>query len=264
MGNERETTAAAPASAPAAAPVADTGPRPRVARLFEWNITVVPQGYRGPTPRTNWLNEATYVATQNLYAQIAANTTKLKIYDTAGSLHGHSGGPVVAGFVEKIQRCVRRLLTTLAGRQLIRGVAEGGQGVEIRPGNASEIETHTNSIPNAANGTGASSVVYIDPALSDRSIRAYDRNSREIATPVFLILGHELIHAANNAAGTRDTTARTDNYNDNEEFNTIAGTSGVTENTLRRSYGLGQRDGHDTFDTGTRLTGDVRGGTGGG
>lgn len=249
---DREQQARPAAAAEQAPAQAAAGPQPQRGTFLDWAIMIVPDGYNGAMPRTNWIRASTKAHYEALYSQIAGGSTQLKIFETSGSSHGHSNTSY-PGFKDRVLRMIKRLLTVHPGRQLISGIANGGSEVWIRPSEREYIATtYSDSSTDDRNGTGTGSIVYMDPTLNNSSIQAYDARSNTIASPVYLILGHELIHARHNQLGTRDTTARTDGYDDNEEYNAIAGGPGVTENQLRRSYGLGQRDGHDINDTGAR------------
>ena len=91
----------------------------------------------------------------------------------------------------------------------------------------------------------------MDADLRDDSVVAYDSAGKEIAAPVFEVLGHELIHAQHNAAGRnrRSQAATEAAYGNREEEETIS-TGAVTENMLRGEHGLaGSRFGHGGRDT---------------
>ncbi|HLP89366.1 MAG TPA: M91 family zinc metallopeptidase [Nostocaceae cyanobacterium] len=82
----------------------------------------------------------------------------------------------------------------------------------------------------------------------------YDSDGKEISFPVFILLGHELIHARHNAAGhSRLHLPATDsNYTNSEEEKTIA-TGSLTENDLRTEHKLPLRYGHQGRDTRPRI-----------
>jgi plastocyanin len=60
--------------------------------------------------------------------------------------------------------------------------------------------------------------------------------------PGDVVLFHEMTHAQHNAHGTRDMTPRADNFDNNEEFNTIG-----PENEYRDERGVPRRADHHTL-----------------
>lgn len=104
-------------------------------------------------------------------------------------------------------------------------------------------------------GAGSNVRITVPVELEDSSMvrdsRLADAQENEIATPVFILLGHELGHGRHMQRGTvtKDTAIPNfftnpndwDKYGDNqEEYVNIQG----TENSLRAEHGLGARKGH--------------------
>ena len=111
-----------------------------------------------------------------------------------------------------------------------------GKSVLVRalsppPNPPNAFATATNGTA-AANGTGSDSNVDYNPdQWPDPSTRT--------KPPGDVILFHELTHADHNAAGTSDFTPRADNFDNNEEFNTIG-----PENKYRDERGHPRRNDH--------------------
>ncbi|MCP3057725.1 type III secretion system effector protein [Myxococcus sp. K38C18041901] len=91
--------------------------------------------------------------------------------------------------------------------------------------------------------SGSGSLIAIDPRISDASFVAFDGLKNPLATPLFLTIAHELIHALHNAHGTSRGQFPLCDYNNREEYETIRGTD-LSENTLRAEHRLGVRFGH--------------------
>lgn len=91
--------------------------------------------------------------------------------------------------------------------------------------------------------SGSGSIIAIDPRISDASFVAFDSLKNPLATPLFLTIAHELIHALHNAHGTSRGQFPLCDYSNREEYETIRGTD-LSENTLRAEHRLGVRFGH--------------------
>ena len=104
-------------------------------------------------------------------------------------------------------------------------------------------------------GTGSNVKVTVPVELTDSSMyndsRLADTNDDELATPVFVLLGHELGHGIHMQRGTATQKTNIPNFftnqhdqekygSDSEEYVNIEG----TENSLRAEHGLGARKGH--------------------
>jgi hypothetical protein len=145
------------------------------------------------------------------------------------------------------------------GRELVTSLLSGGFDVTIRPsaakiyGGAQAIRGGAGTLEQAsgAAGAGGTTIIEIDPACTDNDIKVYDRNGAEISDPVYIFLGHEMIHARHNQLGhNRRNLAASDpsKYSNREEEETIATGAGITENQLRAEHGLDARVGHGGVD----------------
>lgn len=96
--------------------------------------------------------------------------------------------------------------------------------------------------------TGAQTFVAVRPGLRDSNVISYDANGDEIASPVFVMLGHELQHAEHNIKG-QNTRAikqlgdKNSDYPNLEELDTIE-LAETSENAIREEHLLEQRIGH--------------------
>jgi hypothetical protein len=119
----------------------------------------------------------------------------------------------------------------------------GGQATRVH--GAEALETATGQA-----GKGSGTIIDIDPSLTDEDIKVKDKDNKEISDPVFIILGHELIHAQHNASGRnrRSQPAVGGGYTNKEEEETVA-TGPTTENMLRSEHGLKARHGSVGRDT---------------
>jgi len=127
--------------------------------------------------------------------------------------------------------------STKNGKALIDSLDSSGKSVTIRPlvpapTPSNAFATPTNGTA-AANGTGSDSTVDYNPGdWPDPTTRT--------KPPGDVILFHELTHADHNAKGTNaQSTTRTDNFHNDEEFNTIG-----PENEYRDERGVHRRTDH--------------------
>ena len=127
--------------------------------------------------------------------------------------------------------------TTKKGQALLTDLDSAGKSVLVRklvppPNPPNAFATPTNGTT-ASNGTGSDSTVDYNPdQWPDPSTRT--------KAPGDVLLFHELTHADHNSRGTNDTaTTRTDNFDNNEEFNTIG-----PENEYRDERGVPRRTDH--------------------
>jgi hypothetical protein len=98
-------------------------------------------------------------------------------------------------------------------------------------------------------GAGDDSFVNLDPNVGDGDLKVHDAAGNDISDPVYIFLGHELIHARHIAAGVVDTGAPVDaSYGIKEDETTIA-TGRLSENDLRSEHGLTKRHDHGGSDT---------------
>ena len=89
---------------------------------------------------------------------------------------------------------------------------------------------------------GSASIVAIDPMLRDSDIKVFNKAGKEILSPTFITLGHELQHAEHNIKGhnTGHIGSLDENYPNLEEWLTIR-----SENQLREEHVLEKRYGHE-------------------
>jgi hypothetical protein len=128
---------------------------------------------------------------------------------------------------------------TRTGNALITDLNASGRQTTIRPltpapNPPNAFATPTNGT-NAANGTGSDSTVDYNPNQWPNPVNAPN-------APGDVILFHEMTHAQHNAHGTRDMTPRADNFDTNEEFNTIG-----PENAYRDERGVPRRADHHSL-----------------
>jgi hypothetical protein len=162
-----------------------------------------------------------------------------------------NGGTAHAGFRENVLTQLGLLMSAPNGRVLVTGLIHGSQVVTIRPmegtGGIAESGTSPDSIQNddGSPNIGGTTTVYLSDSLTDDTAVAFDADGNELASPVFIMLGHELVHAVHNAAGInqRNAEASSTEWVNREEEVTIAGPD-LSENTLRAEHGLGERHGH--------------------
>jgi uncharacterized protein involved in type VI secretion and phage assembly len=126
---------------------------------------------------------------------------------------------------------------TKTGKALLDSLDASGKSVTVRPlvpapKPSNAFATPTNGTA-AANGTGSDSTVDYNPGdWPDPTTRT--------KPPGDVILFHELTHADHNAKGTNaSSTTRTDNFTNDEEFNTIG-----PENKYRDERGHPRRNDH--------------------
>jgi Effector protein len=177
--------------------------------------------------------------------------------DTSSSLRLHEEGdmmrPAVTapGFRNQLLAAVGQLLAHRHGRELVLGIMHGSQIVQVRPWTGHErdrAETQSTTAgeirPGGQAGPGAGSTIMLDPTLVSNEPVGYDESGRALRSPLFITLGHELIHALHNAHGTA-LHQDDGSPSEPEEDATIQGPSpDVTENDLRHEHHLPNRHGH--------------------
>jgi hypothetical protein len=149
-----------------------------------------------------------------------------------------------------------KLLSKPAGRGVVTSLIAAAHTVTIIPsgprtiGGARRGAGSVEKADGSAN-SGGDTTILIEAGLTDTNIVCYDPAGNRISAPIFLILGHELIHATHNDAGRnhRERAATDAAYPNLEEEETIATGAGPTENKLRAEHGLGVRKGHRLTDT---------------
>lgn len=165
-----------------------------------------------------------------------------------------------AGFKNNMLTQCGKLMSQPTGRSVIVNLMAGaankvtvrpttaklyGGGQAIRTGGANALEK-----PGGQAGSGSGTIIEIDPTLKDKDIKVNDKDGNEISDPVFIILGHEMIHAQHNRAGRnrRGQAATSGDYSNKEEEETVA-TGPTTEKDLRGEHGLKARHGSGGRDT---------------
>ena len=195
-------------------------------------------------------------------------TSFAKVEKTWGALKDGSGniqiaekdvtGTTHSGFRKQAIEYIGMLMSRPIGRALImRLMNDESEQITIRPSASRKVaeampdgdEQNAFIKHDGTSSDGTDSIVEIDPDLKDDSVIVFDKDGNPIDAPVFLILGHELIHAENHLQGDGQLgiPADDDAYTDAEEEAAIAGTT-VSENMLRAEHGYEERFGHDAVD----------------
>jgi hypothetical protein len=167
-------------------------------------------------------------------------------------------------FQNKVIRDVFLLSTLPSGRRLLDRLGQSFQPIdfvpELDPSN-SFCAPHSDSDAQAGKPTGSSVMYNPDAALT-----VYDAQGGIIDMPPQILLGHELVHALNNAEGKQKYGTDPDPPEsqpdiEEEEASAIGtgshGSSTVSENALRHDLGIARRDNH-YGNAAPGPTGDVR------
>lgn len=190
--------------------------------------------------------------TESEFAKLEAAYTSIK--DGSGQIvvsEKDDKGGDHAGFKTKTVGQLAKLMSKPLGRKLILALLAGGQKVTIQPTSSMKIASAKRGAGSEENadgtaGAGGTTTIQIDADLADDKVLAFDKAGKEIASPVFLILGHELIHAKHNQEGrNKRSQAPTDAAFGNKEEEETISTGTLTENGLRAEHGLGERHGHN-------------------
>jgi uncharacterized protein involved in type VI secretion and phage assembly len=149
-----------------------------------------------------------------------------------------ANGIKVAGdpsYQDKVVTQLAVINDTPTGKQMLDDYGRTGKSTTIQPRDPPPGRPNATTQPTdpvaAQNGTGSDSVVKYDPDQWPAA-RAPD-------VPGDVVLMHELTHAQHNAHGQRDLTPKGDNWDNNEEFNTIQ-----QENKYRSDRGIRNRTSH--------------------
>jgi hypothetical protein len=212
---------------------------------------VVPDGTAPQTGITGeQISETKFTALLGVWTKIKDGSGQIKIRETA------EDGTDYAGFKDKMLTQFGKLLSRPIGRELVTGLISAGHTVTILPSGPRTVAAArrgAGSVENAdgSANTGGDSTIMIEAGLKDTDIVCRDPAGKVISSPIFLILGHELIHAVHNDAGRnhRNKAATDASYSNLEEEETIATGTGITENKIRGEHGLGERKGHGGTDT---------------
>ncbi|MGB3716165.1 MAG: M91 family zinc metallopeptidase [Candidatus Promineifilaceae bacterium] len=200
------------------------------------------------------ITESAFAILEEVWSKLESGTGNLII--TQKDINGKDN----AGFKNNMLTQFGKLLSRPTGRSVVVNLVAGATNkVTIRP-SAAQIYGGGNAIrvggadalekPGGRAGSGSGTIIQIDPSLKDEDIKVNDKSGNEISDPVFIILGHELIHAQHNRAGRnrREQAATSGDYTNKEEEQTVA-TGPTTENDLRSEHGLKARHGSGGRDT---------------
>ncbi len=155
-----------------------------------------------------------------------------------GSLQVGNGIKVAGdpGYQDTVVQQLALMNQTRTGKAMLDRADASGHTVTITPETPPSNPPNAHAKPanatNAGNGTGTDSTVTYNPNEWPNPVNAPN-------TPGDVILFHEMTHAEHNSSGTRDATPRADNFDNNEEFNTIG-----PENQYRDERGVARRPDH--------------------
>jgi Effector protein len=165
-------------------------------------------------------------------------------------------------FRPAIMDALERLMTRPVGRQIVTTVISGNVQVRIEPRAApadarpltfdfDELAAVADS-SDAAVGQhpgGSGTTIYVASDIATVRLQVYDENHAAIEHPLFIALGHELIHAMHDAGGQNRARRMLlgnngwDDWHNEEERQTIA-SGHPSENDLRAEHHLPLRRGH--------------------
>lgn len=201
------------------------------------------------------IEQTKFTAVEGVWTKVKAGSGKLVIIET------DKNGGAHPGFQATTLPRIGMLMSKPKGRELITGLVNGSKKCTIRPAPG---KLYGGASTDAAGGLGAGapgvvtagkkgagddSFVDLDANVGDGDIKVHDAAGNDIADPVYIFLGHELIHARHISAGEVDMGAPADaSYGIKEEETTIA-TGGLSENDLRAEHGLTKRHDHGGSDT---------------
>ncbi|MDO5428592.1 M91 family zinc metallopeptidase, partial [Parabacteroides sp.] len=208
---------------------------------------------------TFYSDEAEYENVQGLLSELGA----LGFSGQLSILENDIKGTAYPDFKEKMIVSIKKLIQKELGRKLIMDIAKGGFAVTIRPSNE-DTEPHANPTwrereetgnrtgernEKEEPGEGVEATVVIPAAMDDSSFQCYNADFELCDEPLFVILGHELIHAYHMTKGeaySNSIKPDTDpEYDNKEEEKTIATDPLFSENMIRTEHGFMPRFGHD-------------------
>jgi uncharacterized Zn-binding protein involved in type VI secretion len=153
-------------------------------------------------------------------------------------------------FQQQTYRDLFFLSTTPSGAEMLRQIGASGKPVTILQSAGKGGGCTALNQRDAENGTGSGSTVEYNPEYRSNAL---DKDGNMIAQPPQVILGHEMMHAMNNAngqqaTGTDPNPPKSEKDIDAEEAQTI-GTGSYegrkpSENSLRKDLDLPRRDNH--------------------
>ncbi|MDS0133305.1 MULTISPECIES: M91 family zinc metallopeptidase [unclassified Amycolatopsis] len=181
-------------------------------------------------------------AATRTWSAITSGQSPLTISDT------QTFGRTYPGFRERVLAALAALMSRRHGRRLVVELAAGSHRVRIEPSEAVALlqdggETQALDQAGAHNPhTGSDVVIRLDPAWS--AVHVLDAHGAALTVPDVVRVGHELIHARHDIAGTNASTrpAADPAYDNREEENTIE-TGDLTENQLREEHHVDARPG---------------------
>jgi len=200
------------------------------------------------------ITESAFAILQEVWSKLQSGSGNLVISekDEKGKSH--------AGFKSNILNQLVKLISQPTGRSVVINLMSGSKlKVTIRPtagklyGGGNAIRVGGDDALEKADGKagkGSGTIIQIDPSLTDDDVKVHDAEGKNISDPVFIILGHEMIHAQHNRVGRnkRSQKAKSKKYTNLEEEQTVA-TGPTTENDLRSEHGLKARKGSGGSDT---------------
>jgi hypothetical protein len=246
------------AEAPAAAAPGVDGNRGRQVSAEYGDFWVVPDDQANPGADNDQVSESELASIQQLWRSLQDGSGPLRVenLDRDGSKY--------ASFSTIVMRQIRALLSGPAGRRLLLDFLNSNQLVCIRPRasfpggfRADGDREHWQQKNPRKPGAGGFAYVEMDEFVSNTDLRVVDADGRPIAMPLFIALGHELIHARHVVTGRRQGGPPKDAHKyasddprdpDNREEEATIGDGELTENDLRAEHGLPLRRGHGGSD----------------
>lgn len=238
----------APPSAPSAAAPAAPAPSGRYEQPDFGGFWVVPDDTVGDVADAvgMQITETEYAAAAAAWAKIKDGSGRLTITERDDDGHVH------AGFRANVIAQLGLLMMKPVGRGLLIAIVNGGAAVAICPssedvkGGAETERADDGALQQAdgRSGGGSASTIHVDPNFSEDDITVCNESFEPTSDPLYIVLGHELIHARHNQLGTNRQGERAVSrvgYPNLEEEQTIATGAGATENKLRAEHGLEAR-----------------------
>ena len=200
------------------------------------------------------IEQTKFTALDSAWTKVKDGTGKLKITET------DKNGGAHAGFKAATLPRIGMLMSKPKGRELVTGLVNGAKTCTIRPSPGKVFAGAQTSAAGgfgagapgvrngAAKGAGDDSFIDLDPNVGDGDVKVHDAAGNDIADPVYIFLGHEMIHARHIAAGEADLGAPADASYDLKEEEITISTGALTENDLRAEHGLTKRKDHSATD----------------
>lgn len=192
-------------------------------------------------PGDDRITRADLDAATRTWTAITSGRSPLTISDT------QPFGRTYPGFRERVLAALAALMSRRHGRRLVVELAAGSHRVRIEPSEAVALlqdggETQALDQTGAHDPhTGSDVVIRLDPAWHE--VHVLDAHGAALTVPDLVRVGHELIHARHDTAGTNASGPATDPaYDNREEENTIE-TGDLTENNLREEHHVDARPG---------------------